>query len=652
MSPLSVLIFGSSVSHDVFNFDKENKYKLINYFARSSIASLYSPAVMNNNLVDCLDSSFQKNIVTYDLKKTFVEEIGLIDFDVLLLDLIDERFDLFVFQDGSICTLSSELVSTGFLQHHDGEVVKSGSDKHFKLWEQGWSSFVNHLSILGVLDRVRVQKTFWCSKDEVGAYYDNNGIDIANNYLEKLYLTIQEDLSPNQFVVPSKINLLGSVNHKWGKSPFHYISNYYEEVLELLTESLPSKDTFKRQKSYDPYILHQPVIKYNTVKEFLNTNVLQDGIHQICIAENQYLDVCIKGLSLLKNNDKILEYILVGFNGAVSNRAGKRAPFFSGLGVSSRLNIPIISISDPTLTLDENLPLAWYAGNEDCKELPRLISEVLDSIALNLNLKLLLFGGSGGGFAALSQATLLSTESIVFVWNPQTSIEHYVEEYVDQYDSIAFSTARKIQLTKNIFKENVLHDVCINSVNDNIQLLYMQNQSDWHMISHTNPYISNMQLVQYGDTTFISENGKHVFYFGSWGDGHAVPSIGTIDNVLKKLIQTSNVSLVGWALDLALNNIIEKAPRFTKLNSLDIEFPYLVELKKEDDRLSISCDIPIDSQISVAYYLVQDGNKVETKWYSLEYECIFSNLPLEGVLEIMVFIKDIFDTKNSVRIPI
>ena len=649
---LNILIFGSCVSRDVLNFDKENKYKLVNYFARSSIASLYSPIVMKNNLIESIDSSFQKRIVSYDLKKTFVEEIGLIDFDVLVLDLIDERFDLFIFKDGSICTLSSELVGTGFLQCHDGEVVKSGSDRHFVLWQQGWSSFINHLSILGVLNRVRIQKTFWCHIDEVGVYYDHDRINTANKYLEKLYLEMQEDLDSSQFIVPSKINILGAINHKWGRSPFHFINGYYEEVLELLAKSLPSEQTAKRQKAYDPYALHQPIIKYINVNRFLNTNVMEDGIHQIRIAENLYLDILLRDLFTLKNRNTTSEYILVGFNGAISNREGKRAPFFSGQGVASRLNLPIISISDPTLSMDENLPLAWYAGNEKCTELPRLISKILDVIALRLNKKLLLFGGSGGGFAALNQAAFLKTESIVLVWNPQTSIEKYVEKYVDQYDNIAFRDAKQIKLSKNTFKDYLFHDVCHKSIKENIQLLYMQNQSDWHMISHASPYIEDLLLMRYGDTTFISENGKEVFYFGLWGDSHAVPSSAIIDNVLKKLTQTSNVSLVGWALDAAINNIIEKAPKFAKLNSLDVKFPYLIQLQKEDDRVIVNCDIPIDNQIVVAYYLLKDGNKIETKWYSSEYECIFYNLPLEGVLEVMVFVKDIFDIKMSVRIPV
>lgn len=58
---VNIAIFGSCVSRDVFNFDEENKFNIIDCFARSSFASIYtSPSDIP---VSVLESSFQNRQV-------------------------------------------------------------------------------------------------------------------------------------------------------------------------------------------------------------------------------------------------------------------------------------------------------------------------------------------------------------------------------------------------------------------------------------------------------------------------------------------------------------------------------------------------------------------------------------------------------------
>jgi len=649
-----LLIFGSHVSRDILNFSDENRINLVKYFARSSIGSIYGKVIRNIDYIENLESEFQKRIVSYDLNKDFVENIGSLEYNLLFMDFIDERFDLYILEDSSLCTLSTELLSTDFLKYNTGRIVKSGSDEHYKIWEKGWKTFIEHLNFLGITNCLYIQETYWSLSDSSGSDYSYNNyskdkIKKANLYLSKLYKRAKKDLSPNQFLKPSKENIVGKDKHKWGRSPFHYIDNYYHEILSLLLNAMDISQKKVSNKAYDPYALHYPVITYSNVDKYFQKASYINGIHHIQIIENHYLDIYISGLEELKIKQN--NYILVGFNAAVSNRNGKRAPFFSGLGISSRLKMPIISIADPTLELDENLSLAWYAGNRYIEDLPKLISKILDTAALYFNMHLLLFGGSGGGFAALTQSTLLKQNSIVLVWNPQTSIENYPQKYVSEYDNIAFKNKKETLDKKNIFTNKVIHNICNYNIKSNIQILYLQNIDDWHLQDHALPYMNIFKMTKYGNATFLSDTGKLAMYFGKWGVGHIPPPVLLIEKIIKDLTNTSNNVYVAWSLDQGIKDLINPEPLIT-LNHNENNFPYKIDYKETNNKFFINCNIPIGEKLELAYYLLEDGIKTQVKWYSSEYSYLFSNINMNSKLEIIIFIKDIFGTVIRKRLKI
>lgn len=142
---------------------------------------------------------------------------------------------------------------------------------------------------------------------------------------------------------------------------------------------------------------------------------------------------------LIKDLEKAIlcnRHCLVVFGGALAKRG--IPPFFSGLNLSVELDTPLITISDPSLVFSEDLLLSWYAGNNLEKDLPQKIANILDSIFTTLNLKPILLGGSGGGYASLLQTSLLKTNVKSVVWNPQTKISNYNLDAVANYLSICF----------------------------------------------------------------------------------------------------------------------------------------------------------------------------------------------------------------------
>ena len=229
-----VLILGSCVSRDAFNFS--NNFTLVDYFARTSFASLFGTVCRCNRVVNNIESSFQKRIVKYDMNKTFKEIYLTIDYDILLVDFIDERFDLLLMNDGGICTLSNESISSKILEECEGyRIIRNNSDEFMHLWKKGWIEFVENMKKNSLLEKIRLNKVFWAKKTERGEgflpTYSAEKIIEMNQLLEKMY-AIAELTLPKECVIsyPSEV-IKAADQHRWGVSPFHYIDEFYEQTL-------------------------------------------------------------------------------------------------------------------------------------------------------------------------------------------------------------------------------------------------------------------------------------------------------------------------------------------------------------------------------------------------------------------------------------
>jgi len=232
-----ILIFGSCVSRDILNY-QNNEIELTDYFARSSLASAFASLSINDTYTKNLDSDFQQRVVAADLGKKFKEYIKIENFDLLLIDFIDERFNLFMFEQGGLCTLSNELLSAGFNpEEESGRIIPSGSDEFFALWESGWIRFLSEINRIQCRDKIRINKVFWAEITSSGGgfrTYSKNYILSSNQFLDRLYARVAKDLEDWQFIEFSASHFVAAENHRWGLSPFHYIDVYYIEALSQL----------------------------------------------------------------------------------------------------------------------------------------------------------------------------------------------------------------------------------------------------------------------------------------------------------------------------------------------------------------------------------------------------------------------------------
>jgi len=229
MKKQDIFIIGSCVTRDAFELKKANNCIINTYVARSSFGSSFSDQVCKDNYSYNLESKFQKNMVQIDLEKILKKKISNYK-DIVIIDFIDERFDLFKFPDGAICTISPELIRSGFNKETEkGKVIKSGSEEHFKLWNKGWKEFI---AAIPDKNKIIINKVFYAARDEEGNNFNLNQIRNSNDYLKKLYDVVQNDIPHENIISFSKEFLIGNSKHKWGRSPFHYIDTYYSELIE------------------------------------------------------------------------------------------------------------------------------------------------------------------------------------------------------------------------------------------------------------------------------------------------------------------------------------------------------------------------------------------------------------------------------------
>lgn len=242
---ISISIFGSCVSRDLFEYDKEKKISLCQYVARQSLISAVSAPLKQENLVLSLDSNFQKRMVEMDLLKTAFEYLKSKPSDYLIIDLIDERFPLVCF-NGSYFTASNEGVK-GYglfnsLKKLHKKITNGGLFIESNNVDEYIDIFCKKLNELYTNDRIIIHRALL-----VDYYTDKNGKTVefkknhiknnkqVNSILNYMYDALVAKL-PGVAVIDEMAKTTGDESHKWGLAPMHYQENYYLRVLKRLSK--------------------------------------------------------------------------------------------------------------------------------------------------------------------------------------------------------------------------------------------------------------------------------------------------------------------------------------------------------------------------------------------------------------------------------
>lgn len=397
-----------------------------------------------------------------------------------------------------------------------------------------------------------------------------------------------------------------------------------------------------------------PVFEYDSVESAVESGGAEDGIYRIML-EADSLDILWHGSAFLAGSGE--RVVLVCFNGAVADRKGKSAPFFSGRGVAQGLRMPLLSIDDPSLSRSDELGLAWYAGHEDMPGLVDLIADYLNQFAEKHRCRLVFFGGSGGGFASISILARMRVEAAALVWNPQTNISKYRSDFVSAYLAAAFPAVAVRQggdpgtppsqesLAHALAQAGVAYDVTGWVAPAKVQLLYLQNSSDWHVKAHAQPFMTNGSWERIGKRSFYCQDRGVACWFGVWGEGHAAPPLSLIHSALSKLINGISVSAAAAELD-ADNN-----PTAEELSWFKVDGPpgkIRISAKRNQDFVKVHTTFEeIENPRTAyeyAYYLYRNGERLAVHWYDESPEACIACPAGIGAETIQVFVRDSFGT--------
>lgn len=183
---------------------------------------------------------------------------------------------------------------------------------------------------------------------------------------------------------------------------------------------------------------------------------------------------------------------------------------------SMRNRVPaFIAIADPSLQLsdDDMFGLAWYTGGRDWDPMPQLTNIVRQAMAHVGASRVMLLGGSGGGFAALRMASQFPN-SMAFAQDPQTAIIDYNPIHQRRLMKAGWSGQDREQIIAAHPERFDLRYV-YNTENPSNFIYYRQSTRDRHLKEHCEPFMEALRAttgMQSGRFRFVIEEGER--------DGH------------------------------------------------------------------------------------------------------------------------------------
>lgn len=237
-----VVIYGSCVSRDTFEFLNPDRFQLDRYIARQSLISAYSvPTAVDDSDLDRLASDFQRRTVRDDFRGSLHHDLMALGAaaDVVLWDLTDERLGVWDLGGGSYVTRSVELIASGLdreLQAR-GRLIGYGSREHRTLWANAVHQFAASVRNAGFRSPPVLIAPPWATVDEHGrkvSAVHAPDAGRANRVLAR-YVALAGGVTT---LSAPDCSITASSTHQWGPAPYHYADHVYEAIAQPLTRYL------------------------------------------------------------------------------------------------------------------------------------------------------------------------------------------------------------------------------------------------------------------------------------------------------------------------------------------------------------------------------------------------------------------------------
>lgn len=240
---MTVAIFGSCVTRDLFE-DPGLRPSLGHYAARCSVISAVAPPLWVDEARVVLDSAFQRRCVLADLHKTFFDSLAADPPDWLIVDLIDERFDLLV-GAGTVVTASSALQAAGLGENlHPGlRPLRRMSEQGIELFAAAAPAFAARVTEILAPERVILHRALWSERYTDGARVRRfppprrELCRLQNAMLNRGYDALAAAFGGDVGTLQLDSHVhLADADHRWQLEPFHYVASYNREAARRLQE--------------------------------------------------------------------------------------------------------------------------------------------------------------------------------------------------------------------------------------------------------------------------------------------------------------------------------------------------------------------------------------------------------------------------------
>lgn len=175
-----------------------------------------------------IDSLTHRYWVLNDLEKRMGKILASTSRDIILLDFLDERFNLASLEDNSIITITNEFRRAN-IDESNFDVIKSKSERHYDLWKTGLDAFASLVD----QKQVFINKVYWATGSDDDSQFNEKYISENNQFLDNLYNYATKNYDFNVIDYDKNI-FICDASHKWGKSPFHYTHLYYDEAMTAI----------------------------------------------------------------------------------------------------------------------------------------------------------------------------------------------------------------------------------------------------------------------------------------------------------------------------------------------------------------------------------------------------------------------------------
>jgi hypothetical protein len=241
MSAPSVAIFGSCVSRDLFE-DPQLRPSLGHYGARSSLISAVAAPVPIDPERVVISSDWQRRCVLADFGKTFFASLEQSRPDWLVVDLIDERFDVLC-TSASFVTRSSAFQAAGLDDAADLglQPVRRMSPEGRALFADAAPAFAARALELVPRERIVLHRALWCTRfARDGAVHEfpeerRQLSELQNAMLRDAYATLEQAFGGVGATIDvDPAEQLADAHHRWELEPYHYEPGYNARAAERL----------------------------------------------------------------------------------------------------------------------------------------------------------------------------------------------------------------------------------------------------------------------------------------------------------------------------------------------------------------------------------------------------------------------------------